>query len=159
MTYRMALPMLTLVALGGCDGSSVMKPMSEELSPASLAEAPSSVRSGAVNIEKECSTFTGSQGDICTITSSNVREIPVGSTITYASAAVDGLLDTDITLDPPGPGNNQAFGHCTLPLATGVGKCTLSGGTGRFQWFNATVDVSPLGWPDFAWNGEYSYGK
>jgi hypothetical protein len=26
-----------------------------------------------------------------------------------------------------------------------------------FRRFNASVDVSPLGWPDFAWDGPYSF--
>jgi hypothetical protein len=119
--------------------------------------APSSVRSGALNVQKECSTYTGHAREICTITKSNVKEIEVGSTITYASDAVNGLLDTNVILDPPGPGNNAAFGHCTLSLVTGIGACTFSGGTGKFTWFHANVAVSPLGWPNFAWDGTYSY--
>jgi hypothetical protein len=85
--------------------------------------------------------------------------IPVGSTVRYAQDPVDGLLDSDVILDPPDPGNNLAFGHCTLSLVTGVGTCRFSGGTGMFTWFHAEVDVSPLGWPDFAWDGTYHYDR
>lgn len=67
--------------------------------------------------------------------------------------------DTDVILNQPGPGNNVAFGHRTLSLVTGVGACSLSGGTGRFTRFQADVDVSPLGWPNFAWDGTYSYSR
>lgn len=123
--------------------------------PSAAATVP---RSGALHVTKECSTYTGHAGDICTITSSNLGEIEVGSTIKYASDAVGAALDTDVRLDPPGPGNNAAFGHCTLSLATGVGVCSFSGGTGKFTWFQASIAVSYLGGPNFAWDGTYSFG-
>ena len=53
------------------------------------------------------------------------------------------------------PGSNDAFGHVTLDLVTGLGSVTISGGNGVFRGFSATVAVSPLGWPDFAWDGTY----
>jgi hypothetical protein len=62
-----------------------------------------------------------------------------------------------VVLDPPGPGNNTAFGHCELEFATGVGRCTFSGGTGKFTWFQASVAVSYLGGPNWAWDGTYSF--
>ena len=46
--------------------------------------AASSPRSGALDVEKECSTYVGQAGGICTITSSNIG---AGSTITYLQAA------------------------------------------------------------------------
>jgi hypothetical protein len=103
------------------------------------------------------------RGEICTITSSTLKEIEPGSTITYASDAVGALLDTDVVLDLPGPGNNTAFGHCTLDLATVVGGCVFSAGTRKFTWFHASVALSYVGGPtfggaNFAWNGTYSFG-
>jgi len=118
--------------------------------------AMDSAPSGALHVTKECSEYKGLAGDFCTITSSNLKEIE-GSLIIYASDAVGTSLDTDVVLDPPGPGNNIAFGHCTLSLATGVGVCRFSGGTGKFTWFQADVAVSYLGGPNFAWDGEYSF--
>ena len=163
MKHQLALSLLALLASAGCGERDVTGPMSHETTPAVTGAlsgvALSSVRSGALNIRKECSTYTGHAGEICTITSSNLKAIEVGSTIHYETDAVDGLLDTDVILDPPGPGNNVAFGHCTLSLVTGVGACSFSGGTGKFTRFQANVDVSPLGWPDFAWDGTYSYGR
>lgn len=161
MMYRMALPLLAILASSGCGGRDVTSPMSHDtrdLSAVAVGSAPSFVRSGALNVTKDCTLYSGQAGDTCTITSSNLAAIEVGSTITYASAAVWPNLDTDVVLDPPGPGNNTAFGHCTLSLATGVGTCTLSGGTGKFTWLKASVAVSYLGGPNFAWNGTYSYG-
>ena len=117
----------------------------------------SSSRSGTLHVEKECSAYTGHAGDICTITSSTVKAIEPGSRVIYASDAVGASVDTDVRLDLPGPGNNAAFGHCTVDLATGTGACTFSGGTGKFTWFQASVIVSPLGGADFAWNGTYGF--
>ena len=56
--------------------------------------------------------YTGQPGSFCTITSSNVKAIEVGSKIVYAKAPVRDPLDSDVVLDLPGPGNNKAFGHC-----------------------------------------------
>ena len=108
---------------------------------------------------KDCSSYAGQAGDFCTITSSNVDEIENGSRVFYASAAnfTTLTLDTNVTLDPPGPGNNHAFGHCQLSLVTGVGLCTFAGGTGKFTWFHATAEVSYLGGPNYAWDGTYSF--
>lgn len=139
--YRMALPLLALLASSGC-ASNVITP-----------------RSGALNVRKDCSTYTGRAGEVCTVTSSNLEEIAVGSRIVYASAAVGANLDTDIVLDPPGPGNDTAAGHCTLSLATGIGTCTLSGGTGKFTSLSASVAVSNVSGPTYAWDGTYTYGQ
>ena len=128
------------------------------LSLAALAPAvAASPRSGDVHITKDCSAYTGAAGDYCTITSSNLAAIPVGSKVIYLSALTFPILDTNIVLDPPGPGNNKAFGHGYLDLSTGAGVATFSGGTGKFTWFHASVDVSYLGGPDWAWEGTYSF--
>jgi hypothetical protein len=163
MTYRIAFPLLALLVAAGCTGTDATSP-GGVAAPGSVVGASSSggqasARTGPLNVEKDCSTYTAHAGEICTITKSNLKAIEVGSTITYASDAVNGFLDTDIVLDPPGPGNNRAFGHCTLSLVTGVGECRLTGGTGKFTWLDARVDVSPLGWPNFAWEGTYSFGN
>jgi hypothetical protein len=106
-------------------------------------------------VTKECSVYSGQAGDFCTITSSNLKAIEVGSRVVYAAAAVAGSLDSDVVLIV-GPGNT-AFGHCRLDLGTGVGLCTFSGGTGKFTSFHARVDVSYVGGPNFAWNGTYTF--
>lgn len=117
----------------------------------------SSPRSGALYVTKECSAYTGLAGSFCTITSSNLQQIEVGARVVYARAAGATSLDSDVILDPPGPGNNTAFGHCSLEFATGLGLCTFSGGTGKFTWFHASVAVSYLGETDWAWDGTYSF--
>ena len=105
---------------------------------------------------KECSGFDGNPGSFCTITSSNLKAIEVESTILYLQPA---LLFTpvgsDVVLDLPGPGNNKAFGHCSLAL----GACTFSGGTGRFAGFDAGVQVSAPSaeGEDWRWEGTYRF--
>jgi hypothetical protein len=119
-----------------------------------------SPRSGELHVTKACDkTYNFQAGDFCTITSSNVDAIEVGSKVFYASAAnlATLTLDSDVVLNPPEPGNNLAFGHCHLDLATGIGLCTFSGGTGKFTQFHARADVSPLGGLNFAWDGTYSF--
>jgi hypothetical protein len=118
-------------------------------------------RSGDIHITKECSEFNGAAGEHCTITSSNVPAIPRGSRVIYLAAAdfTNGVLDTNIVLDPPGPGNNRAFGHVHLDLQTGTGLVTFSGGTGVFTWFHGRADVSALGGYDWGWEGTYRFGS
>jgi hypothetical protein len=142
--------------------SLVLTACSDTTAPKQLAAADLSSasfpRSGTFHVEKDCSTYTGQAGDICTITSSTLKEIEVGSRVIYASgASVQGLLDSDVRLDLPGPGNNAAFGHCTVDLTTIVGGCEFSGGTGKFTWFQASVDLSVVSGAVFAWDGTYSF--
>ena len=160
-----------LVAVGCADGRGVPTSPSASAAVSGLAAtAPgnegtarqadaqklsASPRSGDLHVTKECSGYTGGAGSFCTITSSNVKAIEVGSRILYLQP--DQLftpLGSDVVLDPPGPGNNTAFGHCSLAL----GVCTFSGGTGKFTWFHARVDVTHS--PDFSlwfWEGTYSF--
>jgi hypothetical protein len=129
---------------------------------AALAPAVAATpRSGDIHITKECSVYGGGAGEFCTITTSNVAAIPPGTRVIYLSAlaAPYTLLDTDVILDPPGPGNNMAFGHVILDLVTYTGEATFSGGTGVFTHFSASADVSYLGGVDWGWEGTYSFGS
>ena len=147
-----------LAVLGCRDGS--LDPAGPGARPviSSSATSLSFPRGGVLHVTKECSAYTGAAGDICTVTSSNVREIPVGSRVVYAQAADFSTLslDSDVLLDLPGPGNNTASGHCRLDLVTGIGVCTLSGGTGKLTHFRGSANVSYLGGPNYAWDGTYS---
>ena len=123
--------------------------------PAVAASLPAAPRSGDLHVTKECSQYNGTDGTFCTITSSNLAAIEVGSRAIYATVNGFGDVDSDVVLDLPGPGNNAAFGHCTLTAS--VSRCTFSGGTGKFTHFHATVAVSYLGGPNWAWDGTYSF--
>lgn len=112
-------------------------------------------RSGELHVTKECSEYKGLAGDFCTITSSNLEEIEVGSKVVYAEAAGEGSLDTDIVLDA-GSGNTAA-GHVVLDLAAGKGVVTFSGGTGTFTGLQAHADVSADPEGLWHWEGTYSF--
>jgi hypothetical protein len=123
------------------------------------AVSASSPRSGALHVTKECSAYTGLAGSYCTITSSNVQAIKVGSRVVYASAVGDptpGVLNSDLVID--GPGNNAAFGHVVLNFATQTGVVTFSGGTGEFTGFHAgPIAVACPSLPNCSWDGPYSF--
>lgn len=116
-----------------------------------------SEQSGNLHVTKECSQYTGASGSFCTIMTSNVGPIKAGSKIYYDQAAgvPAGLLDSNVVLDAGG--GNRAFGRCSVDLSTGLGLCTYSDGTGQFAGFQARVNVSYLGGPNYAWNGTYSF--
>ena len=116
-----------------------------------------SARSGDLRVTKDCTTSTGQPGSFCTITSSNVKAIEVGTRVVYLQAAGATALDSDVVLELPGPGNNTALGHCLLDFATRAGLCTFSGGTGKFTHFQARAAVSSLGNRNWAWNGPYTF--
>jgi hypothetical protein len=160
MICRIAFPLLALLVAGGCSGSDATDPMSHDMhlrqavTPSASESFP---RSGDFHATKDCSQNTLLPGGFCTITSSNLKEVEIGTKVVYAQAPGPTGLDSDVVLDPPGPGNNIAFGHCKLNPATKLGLCTFSGGTGKFTWFDASVVVTSLGNRQWAWNGTYSF--
>jgi hypothetical protein len=128
------------------------------LAPSAAVASEGGSHSRALHITKECSQYFGLAGQFCTITSSNLKAIPVGSKVIYEQDKVGAVLETDITVDPPGPGD-VAFGHVHLPLPSGPGVAVFTGGTGKFAGFTATVDVTPQpevtrGWH---WDGTYRF--
>jgi hypothetical protein len=123
---------------------------------ATASSGTATPRSGALHVTKECSEYTGQAGSFCTITSSNLGAIDVGSKVIYAQPAGVAGLDSDLVLYT-GPGNS-AFGHVTLSWATLSGVVTLSGGTGQFRGFEASVIVTYN--PNtnlWYWDGTYSF--
>lgn len=121
------------------------------LAPSAMA----SPRSGALRMAKECSEYTGQAGSFCTFTSSNIKAIEPGARIVYAEAAGATTLDTDVAI-VAGPGN-VAAGHCTLDFTALPGRCTFSGGTGKFNHFHASVAVSVDATGLWHWDGTYSF--
>jgi len=114
-------------------------------------------RSRALHVRKECSQYTGLADSYCTITSSNVRAIPVGSRVVYLQAAAATSLDSDIVV-VAGPGN-YALGHVRLDFVTSTGEVTIWGGTGHLAHLHARAAVSALGGPNWAWDGTYRFGE
>lgn len=123
----------------------------------SAATSASSPRGRALHVTKECSEYTGQADSWCTITSSNLKAIKVGSRVVYLQAAGQTSLDSDIVL-VVGPGN-YALGHVTLDFTTGTGVVTFWGGIGHFQGFHARAVVSALGGVNWAWDGRYRFRR
>jgi hypothetical protein len=137
-----------LVTVACADGRGVLTAPSAAGVDSSLSASP---RSGQIRVEKECSQF---DDGFCTVTSSNVKAIEVGSRIYYLQPdLIETSAGSDVVLDVPGPGNNKADGNCKLADSV----CTFWGGTGKFATFSATVEVSYLGGVDWGWVGTYSF--
>ena len=120
------------------------------------SQTGNSPRSGALHATKECSQYNGQAGSFCTITSSNLKAIDVGSKVIYAQPAGAAGLDSDLILYT-GPGNS-AFGHVTLSFASLSGVVTFSGGTGKFSGFEASVVVTYNPTTNlWYWDGTYSF--
>jgi hypothetical protein len=126
---------------------------------ASISASERNRKHRQLHATKNCKDYTGAAGSFCTITSSSLPEIKVGSKVIYDQAAgiPEGMLDSNIVLDA-GDGN-RAVGRCTLDLVTRLGLCTFSDGTGELAGFHARVDVSHLGGRDWAWDGTYSFRR
>jgi len=151
--------MTTIFALALLVAGFATLSLSPGVAAASAVTASDDQRERHLHVTKECSAYTGLPGSFCTFTSSNLRAIHVGSKVYYDQAAGTpmGLLDSNVVIDA-GDGN-RAFGRCTLDLTTYRGLCTFSDGTGEFAGFQARVNVSPSGGPDFNWDGTYSFTR
>ena len=149
-------PLALLSALSCADERNTLTGPSAGAIPSEANVTASSTRAGILDVIKECSQF--SEG-FCTITASTVKQIEVGTKVIYLnpSGVNQSGVGSGVILDPPGPGNNQAVGHCELSATTQ--RCTFSGGTGKLKHFTADVMVSssPLGDVYFVWHGEYSF--
>ena len=113
----------------------------------------------AFHATKDCSGFTGLVGAYCTIRSSNVKALRVGSKIFYVQVAGKTALDSDTVIYVKR--GSVATGHCLLPFKTGVGLCTISDGTGTLAGFRLRVRVTasssiPKLWH---WDGTYSFDR
>jgi hypothetical protein len=142
--HRRRLLLASVVLVGSAGGAA---------SPASA-----SPRSGTLTVYKECSEYTSLTGSFCTIKTSNVDQIKAGSKVVYLQPK---SLASDVILDPPGPGDDKAYGRCSLNKA-GNGTCVFTRGTGAFNGFHATLRVRHLGDPSespfYYWHGSYSFG-
>jgi len=119
--------------------------------------AASNAQNGQLHVTKECSQYTGSSGSFCTITSSNLAAIKVGSKVYYdqAEGTPAGMLDSNIVLY--GGIGEWAAGRCTLDGSTGSGLCTFSDGTGSFAGFSGRVRVTTKDGINFEWDGTYGF--
>jgi hypothetical protein len=112
----------------------------------------------AFHATKDCSGFTGLVGAYCTIRSSNVKALKVGSKIFYVQATGKAALDSDTIIYVKR--GSVATGHCFLG-GNGVGRCTISDGTGTLDGFRLRVRVrASSSIPKlFHWDGTYSFNR
>jgi hypothetical protein len=144
--------------LGLASGVALLAALGFSVSAAS-SQTQSRSATKAFHATKDCSGFRGVAGNFCTIRSSNVKALPVGSKIFYLQPGGTTALNSD-TAVYAGPGNIAA-GHCLLRFATGIGLCTFSDGTGTLAGFHARVRVTadssiPNLWH---WDGTYSFDQ
>jgi hypothetical protein len=109
-----------------------------------------------LHVTKDCSGAKGVAGDFCTIRSSNVKALKVGSKIFYLQGCCKAALNSDTALYA-GPGD-VAAGHCLLHYATGTGLCTFSDGTGTLAGFHARVRVRADSSIPHLWHWDGTYG-
>jgi hypothetical protein len=140
MRFRgLAVVIATVLAVMGCAAS-----------PA--ADAPKPFR-----LDKTCVPDVG-----CTIVSSDLDAIPVGTVITYTPIGDGSTLQQNATFTVA---NGSASGFCDFnhdgkPLAA---QCTFLSGTGGLKGFHLVADVTLTGdgrGPDsvWHWNGTYWFG-
>ena len=123
---------------------------------AASSQNPASRVTKAFHATKDCSGFTGLVGAYCTIRSSNVKALKVGSKIFYVQEAGQTALDSDTVIYVKR--GSVATGHCLLRLATGVGLCTISDGTGALAGFHARVRVTADSSIPKLWHWDGTYG-
>jgi hypothetical protein len=147
---KSVLGLATAVALLAALGFSVTAASSQNQAPRGTKE---------FHATKDCSGFTGLVGAYCTIRSSNVKALKVGSKIFYVQKAGKTALDSDTVIYVNR--GSVATGHCLLRFATGVGLCTISDGTGTLAGLHLRVrvtadsSVSNL----WHWDGTYSFNR
>ena len=113
------------------------------LSMGGSSASASSERSGRLHLVKDCTMNFGQPGDHCAITSSDLKQIPVGSELFYDQAGniPAGLVDSNVVLDDMTGNGNRAVGRCTFDLLAGRGLCTFWDGTGKLTGFQARLVV------------------
>jgi hypothetical protein len=112
----------------------------------------------AFHLDKTCVTGVG-----CTIVSSDLAAIPVGTLITYTKIGDGSTLQKNATFTTK---DGSASGFCDFnhdgkPLAA---QCTFLSGTGALTGFHLVADVTltgEQGSPDavWHWNGTYWFGN
>jgi hypothetical protein len=156
MAGRMGLPKSVL---GLVTGAVLLVVLGFSVSAASSQNQAPLRGTQAFHATKDCSGFTGLVGAYCTIRSSNVKALKVGSKIFYFQVASKTELNSDTVIYVAR--GSVATGHCLLRFATGVGLCTISDGTGTLAGLHLRVRVTadasiPELWH---WDGTYSFSR
>ena len=155
---KMLRPLLPKSALGLAAGVALLATLAFSVSAASSGNQANR-GTKEFHATMDCSGFTGLVGAYCTVRSSNVKALKVGSKIFYVQVASKTELDSDTVVYVRR--GSVAAGHCLLRFATGVGLCTISDGTGTLAGFHLRVRVTadasiPKLWH---WDGTYSFNR
>ena len=109
---------------------------------------------GALLLTKTCDAI-----DHCTVITSSVGPIPVGSDVNYFGPLLEARTTSRIVVTTPG--GDTATGHCSVSYRTGEGTCVLTDGTGALTGLHANLKVSSdfVSDPDgvFTWEGRYQF--
>jgi hypothetical protein len=112
-----------------------------------------------LHITKECSEFTGETPSFCTITSSDLAAIPVGTKVIYWGPVINdpNFLSSRVVLRA-GDGT-KAFGYCQTIASPSPehGTCVFWKGTHALKGFHASVDVTYVSGADYKWDGTYLF--
>jgi len=156
MKLRIPTPITSLLALALAAGI-VALTLSSRAGVASVSA--DSERHGDLQVTMNCANYTGAAGSSCTITTSNLEEIKVGSNCFMGQPTniPVGFLDSNVLLEA-GSGD-WTVGRITVEFATGRGLGIFSDGTGQFAGLNARFNVSTTDGLNFSWNGTYAFGK
>lgn len=94
------------------------------------------------HLVKECGTMDGIAPTYCTVTTSDVDAIPVGTKVWYLGPVLTNtyFLSSNVRLDDDR--RSTATGYCMFESRTAAGMCTFWEGTGRLTGFVAILDVT-----------------
>ncbi len=110
---------------------------------------------GEFHLTKETSEYTGEAGSFCTVTSSNLDAIKVGSKIIYTAPAAEPVIESDLVIIS---GDDTLTGHVLLDVPSASGTLAITGGTGAFAGFRADTAVTFDG-TEWHWDGTYTVAE
>ena len=125
------------------------------LAPAVDAASPST----PIHLTKDCSSYTGENPSLCTISASDVAAIPVGTKVWYRGPILTNVyfLSSNILLEAPN--GATATGYCIFDARAteSTGLCTLWSGTGALTGLTSIVDVTIDAAGEWHWDGVYYF--
>jgi hypothetical protein len=113
-----------------------------------------------IKISKECSKYSGETPSFCTITASDLKEIPSGTKVLYYGPVLNSpLFSSSSVVLAVGPGNS-AIGHCIVydTASPPSGHCAFSAGSGSLAGFQAILNVTVDDKQIWHWEGGYVLG-
>ena len=125
------------------------------LAPVTLAAPPAR----EIHLVKDCSTYTGENPSLCTISASDLRAIPVGTKVWYRGPVLTNVyfLSSNVTLEEED--GSAATGYCIFDARAteSTGLCTFWSGTGVLTGFTAILHVTIDDVGEWHLDGEYYF--